>query len=132
MRKENWPELLNEFLEKPHPFNWSTCNCALFAADAVEAVTGKDFAKKYRGPKTKKGMISRLLRVCGGGVVAAATKELGAPKPVSLAKRADVVAVLLDGDHALGVCIGQKSVFVSENEGLIHIKTLDCTTAWTI
>lgn len=132
MKFEDWPERLNEFLSKSHAFDWNTCNCALFAADAVKIQTGTDFAKSYRGPKTKRGVIAKLIRVSGGDVVAAATKELGDPKSSSFAKRGDVVSIKYYGMNILGICNGSVSLFISENEGLIRIPTLKCSNAWPI
>lgn len=132
MRYEDWPERLNDYLSKPHAFDWETCNCALFAADAVIAMTGHDFAKVYRGPKTKRGMISRMLRVSGGDVVTTAIKEGGNPKQPSMAKRGDVVSIKYNGMNILGICNGGSSFFISENEGLIIIPTLKCSNAWEI
>lgn len=133
MRYPDWPERLNEFLKKDHKFNWPLCNCALFAGDGVLAITGEDFAAPYRGPKTKRGMISRLRKVCGGGVEEAATKESGQPlESVLMAKRGDVVSYDFGDGPALGICIGMKAVFVSENDGMIHIPTKKCRFAWGI
>ncbi len=133
MKFENWPERLNDYLLKPHTFDWALCNCALFAADAVQVQTGVDFAKAYRGPKTKRGMISRLLRVCGGDVEAAVTKELGEPiKSVLLAKRGDVVSFDFGDGAALGICNGIQGVFVSEKDGLVRIPLKECRNAWGV
>lgn len=135
-RLEDWPERLNRFLEQPHKFDWQTANCALFAADAVEAMTGIDFAEQYRGPKTKLGVYRRLLKRCGGGVEDAATKELGQPKPILLAQRGDVVSAAAgeNGEIALGVCAGQWGVFLSLNPklGVVHISLSKCLNAWTV
>lgn len=132
MRLEDWPEKLNDFLSADHEFSWPLCNCALFAADGVKAQTGKDFAKAYRGPKTKKGMISRLAKICGGGVEEAATKELGEPlKGVLLAKRGDVVSFDYGDGPSLGLCSGLHGVFISENEGIIKVPLKICRKAWS-
>jgi len=132
MRNQDWAERLVEFLAGKHEFDWAEFNCALFAADAVKVQTGVDFAKAYRGPKTKRGMISRLRKVCGGDVVAAATKELGQPINVRLANRGDVVAAVFNGENALGICLGSSSAFISEFDGLIYIPTGKCIEAWKI
>ncbi len=131
MRKENWPEKLNEFLSADHVFDWTTCNCVLFSANAVVAMTGTDFARPYRKIKTKRGMLAKIGREYGD-VANAATAKLGEPIAPLMAKRGDVVAVEIEGNKALGICIGSMSVFVSETEGLIRIPTEKCLMAWTI
>lgn len=133
MRFENWPERLNDFLSASHEFSWTDCNCALFAADGVESQTGKDFAKAYRGPKTKRGMISRLAKVCGGGVEDAATKELGEPLAnILLAKRGDVVSFDYGDGPSLGLCNGAQGVFITENQGKIRVPLKACRMGWSV
>lgn len=133
MRFENWPERLNDFLAENHQFDWHLNNCALFAGNAVLAITGNDFAAPYRGPKTKNGMISRLRKVGGGGVEEAATKELGDPlKTILMAKRGDVVSFDFGEGPALGICVGIKCAFISEKDGLIRIPLDHCRMAWSI
>ncbi len=133
MRKQNWPELLNDFIKRDHTFDWHTCNCALFAADSVLAITGVDFGADYRGPKTKRGMIAKLARVCGGGVEDAVTRELG--KQMSnplMAGRGDVVSYDFGEGPALGVCLGSKAVFISESDGLVYVPSKLWSKSWRV
>ena len=133
MKFEDWPERLNDFLTSDHIFDWVNCNCALFAADAVRVQTGVDFAKSYRGPKTKTGMISRLRKICGGDVETAVTKELGDPlSSVLLAKRGDVVSFDFGDGPALGICKGSQGIFVSEHDGIVRVPLIKCHTAWSV
>lgn len=41
-------------------FEWGRRDCCLTVADAVQAMTGQDFARDLRGYKTEKGAIKRL------------------------------------------------------------------------
>ena len=132
MRNQDWAECLAEFLNQSHFFDWAKCNCVLFSADGVKAQTGIDYAKAYRNIKTKRGMLTKLGREYDGDVAKAATAMLGDPINVRMAKRGDVVAALINGENVLGICIGKMSVFISENEGLIHIHTAKCINAWAI
>ncbi len=52
-RFEDWPERLNEFMKGTHVFDWTTVNCVLFSANAVQVQTGVDFAKAYRGAENQ-------------------------------------------------------------------------------
>lgn len=133
MRFQDWPERLAKFIDQDHKFDWSTCNCALFAADAVHAITGTDFGEPYRGPKTKRGMVGKLKRVCGGGVEDAVTRELGQPLSTPLlAKRGDVVSADLGDGPALGVCTGSQGLFISETEGLVKVPSKLWRNAWGV
>lgn len=132
-RRQDWPERLIEFLQNTGPLDWETNNCALFSANAVLAITGVDFAKDYRGPKTKRGMLSKLRRVCGGNVEDAATRELGEPMKTTLsASRGDIVSYDFGDGPALGVCLGSQAVFVSENDGLVNVPSHLWRKAWRV
>lgn len=50
-RVEDWPERLAAFIEQRRkmPFAWGSNDCALFAADAVCAITGVDLGEPFRG-----------------------------------------------------------------------------------
>lgn len=133
MRVQDWPERLHDFMARDHVFDWATCNCALFAADAVLEMTGVDFAKAYRGPKTKRGMINRLHKLCGGGVEDVATQSVGQPMASPLmAKRGDVVSYDFGEGPALGVCIGSHAVFVSEHDGVVNVPCKLWRKAWSV
>ena len=132
-RFEDWPERLFSFLEQPHVFDWVSCNCVFFTADAVEVQTGFDYASAYRHLTTKRGILVKLNREYDGDIIKAATDKLGDPIEVTKAKRGDVVAASVDKMTALGICIGKMSVFTSpDNKGLIYIHTVRCKEAWSI
>lgn len=134
-RLPDWPERLQDFLDQPHKFDWETASCALFAADAVQAITGDDPAAAYRGPKTAVGAYRRLLKL-SNGVEDAATIALGQPKTIGLAQRGDIVSaeVAEGGEVALGVCVGEFSAFLSlpRQLGLVFIRTATCRKAWGV
>lgn len=132
MRRQDWPEKLDEYLTRPHVFDWVNCNCALFAFDAVLEMTGHDFAKEFRSVKTKRGMLVKFKRIYGGKVTDCAVKELGLPISLKMAKRGDVIAVKIKDGSALGICLGSSSIFISEDEGEIRIPTMKCMVAWSI
>lgn len=65
-RRPNWrvylDGLINERLRRP--FAWGSNDCALFAADAVEAVTGVDPAAGLRGMSVRQAL--RYVESAGG------------------------------------------------------------------
>jgi len=130
MRFEDWDVRLSNYINKDHSFDWLSHNCALFAAGGVECQTGIDFAKDYKGPKTKAGMIKRLKRVAGN-VEDAVTKELGEPINVKMAKRGDVVSCETEFGLALGLCVGSKAVFLNE-DGKVFFPLKICRKAWRV
>jgi hypothetical protein len=50
-RFDDWPERLDKFFRANArtPFSWGVFDCCLFAADAIQAMTGTDLAAAYRG-----------------------------------------------------------------------------------
>lgn len=125
MRAEAWPEILaNEIAVADRPFVWGEWDCCLFAAHVVHAMTGEDFAKTFRGYRTKNEALKLLQKY--GGVSGIASKFL-TEIPTTFACRGDVVEI----DAALGICIGQWSMFLTET-GLVKLPTLDSVRAWSV
>ena len=65
MRKEDWPERLMALIaeRRSRPFAWGEQDCALFACDAVAAMTGADPAAWFRGRyRTRRGAYALLKR----------------------------------------------------------------------
>ena len=129
MRFEGWESKLNQAIEQTGEFQWGTNDCCMFVVRVVEAITGEDHGKPYRGYKTAKGAASRLLK--HGGVDGLATKEFGEPKPPLMAKRGDVVSFETNGEIALGICVGDKIAAVSE-DGLFTFSMKNAIKAWSI
>lgn len=104
----DWEQRLYQFIEgrRLRPFAWGQHDCALFAADAVQQMTGVDLAADYRGK------YRTLKEARGLGELADLVDRAGLsrkPNP-RFAMRGDVV--LMGGPRpALGICLGQ--VFVA-------------------
>lgn len=128
MRLDNWESKLAAYLENVGPFEWGKNDCCLFAANAVEAMTGVDPAKKYRGYKTKLGAAKKIKDV---GIEGAWTAEFGEPINPKLCQRGDVVFFDNGGDPAVGVCIGAEFAAMREN-GIIMIPMKLALKGWKI
>lgn len=129
MRVDGWESKLNDVISQSSVFEWGTNDCCMFAVRVVEAITGIDHGKPYRGYKTERGAASRLLK--HGGVEGIATKELGEPKSTLLAKRGDVVSFETQDQIALGICIGDKIVAVSK-AGIVSLSMREAIKAWSV
>lgn len=66
-RYPDWPLRLAHSIEarRSRPFAWGTNDCAIFAADMIEAITGRDFAIAFRGRYKSKAGSVRMLRAHG-------------------------------------------------------------------
>jgi len=133
-RRVEWFERLKDYnaAVAETPFMWGVHDCVLYAAGAVFAQTGHDFAKAFRGHYSTELGGARAIRRFGAGTLeASVTALLGDPIHISLVKRGDVV--MFDG--SLGICLGLKSSFVGQNaarEGLIEVATKTCSHGWTV
>ena len=112
------------------PFVWGVNDCCLWAADAVHAITGHDFAQDWRGQYDDAASAARVLHRLGG-VGAIASAALGAPVPLSRATVGDVVLVQQDGRRALAVCNGAASLATGP-AGLIAIGLDAALSAWKV
>jgi hypothetical protein len=133
-RFPDWPTRLAAYLasEEGMAFDWAERNCALFAAGGVEAMTGEDFGRAYRGPRTRTGVCRRLAHLAGD-LEGAATAALGDPRrDVRLAGRGDLVLAAVPRP-ALGLVglDGITAVFRA-HEGLIRAPLDACLKAWRV
>lgn len=89
------------------PFEWGRQDCALFAADVVQAMTGVDPAREWRGRYSTRIGAARILRkiIGANGETGLAGKYFPEIAPV-LAADGDVAVVDQDGRRVLGVILG--------------------------
>lgn len=116
-RAPNWPERLAEFIDSRRftPFKWGENDCALFAADAVLAMTGTDLAKSLRGYKTERGALSRI-RKAGG--MSGFAKDLPQRAP-GFASRGDIVLAIAEGRDTFGIVGGNGHWCAPGAQGLL-------------
>jgi hypothetical protein len=138
-------------LAAPVQFDWDGCNCALFAADCVWAVTGTDPAPFYRGDDPG-AQVRRIGLIRSGAMQEAVTEALGPPlASVRAAGRGDI-ALLRKGSHTgpdglvdaprdvVGV-VGLDGAHVylllqqapgSKSPGVTRVALKDCALAWRV
>ena len=132
-RLDGWEERLALMVEvaRHTPFAWGRHDCALFAADVVERITGVDLAASYRGCYRSAEGAARALRRQGHGgladAVAAALPEI----QVARARRGDVVVVTAQGRPALGICLGAQAACAGPL-GLTLLPMAVATRAWRV
>jgi len=128
-RRHDWRPALLAYMQAvaPIPFQWGRHDCALFAAGAVEAMTGEDFAAPYRGRYTTLLGGLRVLRRDGFADQAALTASLFEEIAPALAGVGDI-AVVPEGDViALGVVQGPRIYVVGPD--VTGIGTVDLLRA---
>jgi cell wall-associated NlpC family hydrolase len=110
-RQTDWVAALAALVEarRLQPFAWGPNDCAAFAADAYQAMTGVDGLAELRGPRRTRREARQQLWAIGG--VAAALLRAGLqPVTPALAQRGDVVLVAQGDWPALAVCVGAEAV----------------------
>lgn len=137
-RREDWPERLRAFVEAAArtPFAYGSHDCLLFAAGAIEAMTGTDLAAAVRGTyRDAEGAAAALAAFAGAGVLEAAEKvaaEHGlAPIAWPLAQRGDAVLVGTPLGPALGICLGAHAA-VAAAGGLATVPMSRAARAWRV
>lgn len=117
------------------PFEWGRHDCCLWAADAVQAITGFDFASAWRGQYATAPQALRLLAELGG-LRAVAGAALGAEVSPLWATVGDVV--LIEQPHAdasqrqlLAVCNGTSAVAPGP-DGLVAFGMGAAVAAWKV
>ena len=132
-RRADWEARLHDYIASlaEAEFRWGKLDCALFAAGAVQAMTGADPAARYRGHYTTARGSVRALRKWGAGTLPATIDALFEPIGPAFARRGDLVMV---GD-AVGVCFGADALFIGEQNGaagLVRFGRALWSKAWRV
>lgn len=132
-RLSNWEQLLNDYLAtvRTKPLTPGEHDGALFAAGAVEAMTGVDLAARFRNSYAtcKDGL--EEVRKAGHANLAALLDDLLPRVPKSMAQRGDVIMLK---DKNLGVCFGSVALAVNDEprEGLARVERDRWLRAWKV
>lgn len=120
-RKPNWRTLLAAYVEQVahKPFAWGEHDCALFAAGAVEAMTGEDIAAGYRGRYKTLAGGRRMLKRKGFDTHADLAASLFEVVHPSSAQVGDLAAIEVEGGMALGVVQGERIYVIGPDESRI-------------
>ena len=113
------------------PFGYGTHDCALFAAGAVEAMTGNDWAADYRG---RYSTLKEGLKLLDQGALRDHVALLDARLesiPPAFAAVGDIAVIGEDGTRALGIFEGE-SILVLRETGLGHVPRADAVAAYRV
>ncbi|WP_295560634.1 hypothetical protein [uncultured Sphingomonas sp.] len=132
-RHAGWETALHDYLAalSGAVFVWGRLDCALFAAGAVEAMTGVDPAADFRGRYSTPNGAVRALRRYGAGTLEATIAARFGEIRTAFARRGDLVLV----DGMVGVCVGADAVFIGETDGeagLVRFPRTSWQKAWAV
>lgn len=131
-RLPDWECRLSELVTQRlyEPFVWGVNDCALFAADCIEAMTGRDPAQSVRGLWGSQGEAVRVIARQGG--LGGFVSLLGfAEIPPLFAQRGDLVLHRRDGTDALAICLGPHLAGPSDS-GLLFFGLDIGVRAWRV
>jgi len=108
MREKGWQIALSAYISecKRSSFEPGKLDCALFAAGAVKAMTGKDLAKGYRGYKSLHGGFRKLREKGFADHIELAAAHLEECGP-AFARAGDLAVVDGDDGEAIGIVQGR-------------------------
>ena len=129
--RPDWDERFTAWLEeegsKPH--DWEGNHCLLHVAGAIEAQTGRDFAKGRRRKFKSAAGSKRYLSELGFKSVAALLDSILDPVDVAFAQRGDI-ALAHDG---AGVVIGGEAlILVHGHDAPVRVPRSDWKKAWAV
>ena len=112
------------------PFAWGSNDCATFAADCVQALTGIDPAPKGLREHRTDLQAARTLQQ-HGGLVGIATAALGAPVSALQAQVGDVVLSKAGVRDMLAICNGATCIAPGP-VGLVHLGMSTASLCWRV
>jgi len=112
-------------------FSWGSHDCMLWAANAVEALTGFDAAEDLRGTYDSALGAARVVKELGG-MEKLITDRLGVePVGAGYANVGDILLADLEGQLTAAVCNGE-TMLAPSAECLVALPTLSALKCWKI
>jgi hypothetical protein len=142
MRTDHWEIKLDQYLDEKFdtPFEWGTHDCALFAANWIELLTGVDVAGEYRGKYDSELGAYKLIRKVTGGSTPADCMTRACTEfdfieehpSVLYAQRGDIVSLEQDDRVSLGIVEldGHHAWFTGDT--LTRYPLHECKRSWHI
>jgi hypothetical protein len=110
LRRDDWLMAYHEAMRKHSatPFTWGEHDCAILAADVIEAVTGRDLAEAFRGKYDSAESAKAIMRQhkirSPISIVAKAFKKI----PIAQAQVGDIAVIKTADGPALAPVIGSE------------------------
>lgn len=134
MKHKDWAQRLNDYLKANinTPFEWGEFDCCLHVANAVEAMTGNDFAKDFRGRYSTALGAQRALKKYGKGNIHDTLEDIfGYALTRLLAGRGSIVLVDTPEGDALGIVWAGK-IWVAMPQGLGTMPLRKAKCCWEV
>lgn len=129
MRVSNWEEALSHYLQdrREMPFEYGVNDCCMFAAGAVEAITGQNPMSDFIGKYKSLASSVRAIKDAGYESIEQIIDERFEEIPVGFASTGDLAFF----DGSVGVVLGGRAAFVGEGSFTL-IDRHEWTKAWGV
>lgn len=129
MRISAWEDALVNYIaiKRHEPFDYGVNDCCLFAAGAVEAITGEDPMSEFRGKYDSLKTSLIAIRDIGAGTLEATMDSKFPEVGIGNAQRGDLAFF----DDSIGVVMGSFAYFVSD-DGLERINRSFWDKCWGV
>jgi len=130
-RFHDWQVRFEAFIRERQlmPFEWGRNDCALFAADCVEALTGTRLLPKMRGYRNARDALMMIDKA--GGLRSIAVYALGGFILPAYATVGDVVLIRVGKREALAVCNGGTAIGPGP-DGIQAVPMSSAIAAWRV
>lgn len=109
-------------------FAWGWNDCCIFAADAVELMTGEILRPDLRGQSVRQAIATLRAE---GGVRGIANSALGESISPRRARVGDVVVIQAGKREALAICNGQTAIAPGP-AGMVAVPMVQALSAWRV
>jgi len=129
MRISAWEESLSDYIatKRHEPFEYGINDCCLFAAGAVEAITGEDPMPEFRGKYDSLKTSLQVIKDIGAGTLEETMDAKFPEVEIGHAQRGDLAFF----DGSVGVVMGGFAYFVSD-DGLERINRSLWDKCWSV
>jgi len=129
MRISTWEDTLSDYIitKRHEPFEYGVNDCCLFAAGAVEAITGEDPMPEFRGKYDSLKTSLQVIKDIGSGTLEATMDGKFPEVEIGQAQRGDLAFF----DGSVGVVMGGFAYFVSD-DGLERINRSLWDKCWSV
>lgn len=129
-RYPDWQLRLEAFARERRsmPFAWGANDCCIFAADAVELMTGEILRPDLRGQDVRQALATLRAE---GGVRGIASSVLGEPVSPLMARIGDVVVIEAGKRESLAICNGGTAIAPGP-DGMVAVSMQMARAAWRV
>lgn len=129
MRISTWEEALSNYIiiKRHEPFEYGVNDCCLFAAGAVEAITGEDPMSEFRGKYDSLKTSLKAIKDIGAGTLETTMDGKFPEVAIGHAQRGDLAFF----NESVGVVVGGFAYFVSD-DGLERINRSFWDKCWSV